>query len=304
VKSGKFFRKILAKLFYIEVWNIGIVRKNISVFLNFPNQKIEWLPNPKFLTFRADPFGFIGRNGDKNIVFEHYNHWSRKGEIRSLKIDDNLKISSEKEILNQQKHLSYPYIFSDGEKKFSLVESYKEKKLTLYKVNDGVVFEKVCDLFEGLEIVDPSIVKHNGKWWLFFTQNNHGDEKLYLAFSDNLSGGWKMHPGNPIKNDITSARPAGEIFSYNGVLFRPAQNCIKTYGGSVMINRIFSLTEENYEEREEIQLYPDQLGSYPDGMHHIASLGENLTLIDGKKKVFAPYKPLLSLARNLCKIFK
>jgi hypothetical protein len=42
VRMGKLCRKILTKLFYLEIWNIGIVRKNISVFLNFPNQKIEW----------------------------------------------------------------------------------------------------------------------------------------------------------------------------------------------------------------------------------------------------------------------
>lgn len=303
-KNGNLFRKILAKLFYIEVWNVGIVRKNISTFLNFPNSKIEWLPCPKFLTFRADPFGFISENGDKNIVFEHYNQLLRKGSIRSLKIDENLKIISEKEILNQPKHLSYPYIFFDGKQKFALVESYKAKKLTLYKVNDEAAFERVCDLFDGLEIIDPSIVKHNGKWWLFFTQNNHGDEKLFLAFSDNLSSGWKMHPSNPIKIDLASARPAGEIFSYNGSLFRPSQNCTKTYGGSIVLNKIISLDEENFEEREEMQIYPNQLGCYPDGMHHIASLGENLTLIDGKKKVFAPYKPLISLMRNLLKIVK
>lgn len=302
VRAGKLFRKIVTKLFHFEVWNIGIVRKNISDFLTLPNQKIEWLKFPKCCTFRADPFGFISKNGEMNIVFEHYDFLLRRGRIDAMKIDKDLKIISEKNILDNKKHLSYPSIFSDQNQKFALVESYKEKKLTLYKVSDDAGFEVVCDLFTGMEIVDPSIVKFNEKWWLFFTLNNEGNDKLHLAFSDKLTEGWKMHPKNPVKVDKASARPGGEIFSHENVLFRPSQNCTKTYGGSLVLNRILEINEENYSEREEVQLYPNQLGAYPDGLHHIASLGENLTLIDGKKKVFVIYKPLISLLRLFKKI--
>jgi hypothetical protein len=63
-------------------------------------------------------------------------------------------------------------------------------------------------------------------------------QDLHLAFADDLLGEWKMHPQNTIKSDITSARSAGEIFMYNNALFRPAQNCGKTYGGSIVINKI------------------------------------------------------------------
>jgi hypothetical protein len=304
VRIEELLRKISEKLFYIEVWNIGIVRKNIADFLNFPNQKIEWLSRPKFLTFRADPFGVIGKNGEKNILFESYNYWLRKGKISRVKLDENLKIIYEREILNREKHLSYPYIFSDGNQKFALVESYKTKKLTLYKVNEDASLEEIKDLFEGLEIVDPSITKHDGKWWIFFTLNDCGNDKLHLAFSENLTGEWKMHPQNPVKVDMASSRSAGEIFSVDGVLFRPSQNCTKTYGGSIIINRISVLSEEKFEEKEEIEIFPNQLGLYPDGLHNISTLGENLTLLDGKKKVFAPYKPLVSLVRNLLKIFR
>jgi hypothetical protein len=157
-------------------------------------------------------------------------------------------------------------------------------------------------LFEGLEIVDPSIVKYENKWWLFFTLNAQGDDKLHIAFSDNLEHGWKMHPQNPVKIDANSGRCGGEIFVHNGALFRPAQNGIKTYGGSLILNQIFILNEEKFEEKEEIQIYPNQLGDWPDGLHTISSLGKNLTLVDGKKKVFTIYKPLISLLRLFKKI--
>jgi len=303
VRFEKSLRKNLSKLFYREVWNIGIAKCNIADFLQFPNQKIHWLHHLRCRLFRADPFGFISKNGEKNILFEYYDHFLRKGEIRAATLDDNLKITKEKIILQQGHHLSYPYIFSDGKQKFALVESYKAQKMTLYEVSDDASLTKVKDFFEGMKIVDQSIVKHNGKWWLFFTQDDHGNEKLYLASADNLEGEWKMHPQNPIKNDMTSARCGGEIFSHNGDLFRPSQNCSKTYGGSVVINKITALDEENFSEKEEIEIFPNQLGQCPDGLHHIASLGENLTLIDGKRKIFMPHKPVISLLRNLRRIF-
>ncbi len=301
VRAEKFSQKFLAKMFYQEIWNIGIVRKNIADFLNFPNQKIEWLSRPKFMNFRADPFGFISQNGEKNILFEHYDYWSRKGKICNLKIDENFKITAEKEILNHKKHLSYPYIFCDGNQKFALVESYKEKKLTLYEVNDDASLKPIRDLFQGMKIVDPSIVKHGGKWWIFFTLSDQGDDKLHLAFSESLSGEWKMHPRNPVKIDLASARCGGEIFSHDGALFRPSQNCSKTYGGSIVLNRILSLSEEDFSELEEIQIYPNQLSSWPDGIHTISTLGKNLTLVDGKKITFVPHKPLIAALRFLKK---
>ncbi len=304
VKIGNFCKKILEKIFYTEIWNVGIARCNISKFLQLPNQKIEWLSCPKFQTFRADPFGFISKNGEKNIFFEEYSYWSRKGKIASIRLDENLQIFSEKEILNQAHHLSYPYIFYDENQKFALVESYKVKKLTLYKISDDGGLEIVCDLFEGVEIVDPSIVKHDGKWWIFFTKNDQGDGNLHLAFSDNLFSGWQMHVQNPVKINLSSSRSAGEIFSHEGALFRPSQNCSKTYGGSIVINRILTLTKEKYDESEEIEIFANQLGAYPHGLHTISSLGENLTLLDGKKKVFTIYKPLLSVVKIIFKIFR
>lgn len=47
---------------------------------------------------------------------------------------------------------------------------------------------------------------------------------------------------------MSNARPAGPIFTYEGALYRPAQDCSLRYGYAVNLNRIDALTETSYAE--------------------------------------------------------
>lgn len=281
-------KKLTKKLFLVERWNIGIANCNISQFLNIPNQEIKWLK--PFCKFKADPFGFIDKNGKKQIFFEHYSLVKRKGEIRRIEINNDGKILNESKILENKFHLSYPYIFKDGDENYALVESYKSQGLDLYKIDENNNFIKEKRLLSDLKIIDPSLIKHGKKYYLFFNLADEGDNKLYLAHSDNLLEGWKMHKKNPIKDNIYSARSAGTIFSYNKDLYRPAQNCSQSYGGAMCINKIGKLSPSEFAEEVEINITPNQFGKYPCGLHNISPLGEDLTLIDGKKYAFVPHK--------------
>src|SRR5213596_456309 len=55
-------------------------------------------------------------------------------------------------------------------------------------------------------------------------------------------GPWRPHPGNPVKVDVRSSRPAGGPFLFGGNLYRPAQDCSRTYGGGITINRVTHLS--------------------------------------------------------------
>lgn len=301
VKSCNFLVKLWKKLFLFETWEIGIAKCNIAEFLTIPSQEIFWLRSKN--KFFADPFGSIGNKGEKQIYFEYYDRFKRKGEIRKIELDDELKIQRCDKILEKKTHISYPYIFTDGKKKYALVESYKDKTLTLYEVGKNGEFIALKNIIENQRIADPSIVKHNQKWWLFFTRADRGDEELYIAYSSDLMGSWQMHKKNPVKIDASSARMGGEIFWHKNSLYRPAQNCSNGYGAALVINKITELSEENFSEEKKIDVTPNQFGPYPDGLHTISKLGENLTLVDGKKFFFSPTKPLFSLLRLLCKIF-
>jgi hypothetical protein len=297
VRFEKFLCKKFKKLFLVQQWNIGIAKCNISEFLSIPNQQINWLKSPCITNFRADPFGII-IGGKKNIIFEKYCFCKRKGEIAAIEIDDNLQIKSEKKVLERPDHLSYPYVFSDDGQNYCIVENHREKEVAIYQIQQDLSLKKLKVIFSNIAIVDPSIVKYEGKFWLFFSPANK-DEELHIAFANELSGEWKMHKNNPVKIDISSSRPAGGVFEHKGNFYRPAQNCKNQYGQSIEINKITHLSEDNFSEIKEIEIAPDQLGKYPKGLHNISSLGGDLTLIDGMKNVFVPHKFLLVI---FCKI--
>jgi hypothetical protein len=83
--------------------------------------------------------------------------------------------------------------------------------------------------------VDPTILRKDGKWWLFVNiRENEGAsslDELFLFYSADLfCRDWTPHPKNPVVSDVKSSRPAGRIFSYNGNIYRPSQNNSKRYG--------------------------------------------------------------------------
>jgi len=53
------------------------------------------------------------------------------------------------------------------------------------------------------------------------------------------------------------ARPAGKIFSQNGRLYRPSQNCSVRYGYGFNFNEIELLTEHEYKETPVTKALPN-----------------------------------------------
>lgn len=70
------------------------------------------------------------------------------------------------------------------------------------------------------------------------------------------------HPLNPIVKNVHSARPAGRIFSDNGKLIRPSQDCSIRYGYAINFNQIVTLTETDYVETSEQSFQPNAGSSF------------------------------------------
>jgi hypothetical protein len=101
-----------------------------------------------------------------------------------------------------------------------------------------------------------------------------------------------------VKLDIGSSRPAGTPYRVDGRLYRPAQDCSGAYGAAVVINEIVTLTVDMFEERPVARLAPMADGQLPDGLHTLSAFGV-LTLVDGKRMIFAPGLALRRLVRRL-----
>ncbi|GDX35802.1 hypothetical protein LBMAG18_03130 [Alphaproteobacteria bacterium] len=293
-----FFLKKINKLFYFEQWNIGISSAKISDVLT-NNFSVEWLKNPSKTSFNADPFIFSYQN-KTFIIFEQYSLFLKRGRLFLAELVDK-KIINQKLLLDNQKHLSYPCVYEEQEQIYLCCESYKTKQLELFLLEmPDQKLTKLRDIFVDKAVVDPTLFKYQNYYYLFYSLANKPNEDLYLAFAKSLNEPFIDHPQNPVKSDLSNSRSAGNLFIDNEKLYRPAQNCQKTYGGSIVINQVKILSTTTFSEEKIIEILPDKFLPYNQGIHTI-NYHKNLIIVDGKKLNFLALKPLIAIIRKFKK---
>ncbi|MBK7269647.1 MAG: hypothetical protein IPI07_09065 [Flavobacteriales bacterium] len=100
-----------------EEWNIGVLNQPIHHLLQTePSLNVRWLPAPAQNSFRADPFGFVGSDGQLHILYEKFDHATGKGEIARLRPKRDNVLKRSRTVLELPEHLSYPFVLErDGE---------------------------------------------------------------------------------------------------------------------------------------------------------------------------------------------
>jgi hypothetical protein len=291
------------ELFRSEQWNIGIINFPLASLINkeISNDEIIWMPKQKSSLFRADCFAFAEGN-DVNILFESYDYKKRKAVINKITYTENNGFSEETTLIQKPYHMSYPFIFSNKNEYYCIPESYNNIKVDLYKFdkNEGLIFYKT--ILENTDAVDSSVIYFNDEWWLFCTKNSdESNTNLYIYYADALDGNYLPHVANPVKTDVRSSRPAGNFFIENDILYRPAQDCSKTYGGRIAINKIIKLSTTEFAEETIGFINPVKNSLYNKGLHTISSIG-NYTVIDAKRYTFVWSAFRFQLLRKVKKI--
>jgi len=181
--------------------------------------------------------------------------------------------------------VSFPFPVEHDGHLYCVPETAALGEVGLYELSGASTeMRKVATLLGGTSICDPVVFLFENMWWLLGTDLQAGPLSILCAwFADELLGPWTPHPRNPIKRDIASSRSAGTPFVVEGSLYRPSQDCSRTYGGRVVINRVSSLTPDEFEEHPVAVLEPEHNGPFSDGLHTISS-GGSITLVDGKAR--------------------
>lgn len=192
------------------------------------------------------------------------------------------------DVIQNNTHLSYPYLIEYEGNTYCVPESAETGEVAIYEaVEFPAAWRKAGVLLRETTIYDPTLFEFEGRWWMFGTGAEDGGLIcLNIWYADDLFGAWEPHPGNPVKIDVRSSRPAGTPFFHDGYWYRPAQDCSRTYGGRVVINRIERLTQTEYQERVVATVDPWENERYSDGLHTLSAVGHQ-TLIDGKRLVYS-----------------
>jgi hypothetical protein len=279
--------KLWELLFHVEIWNVGFAGASVEQILHEARVDapgVIWCKPHKPGHFIADPFPYV-HQGRPRVLVEDYDQV--KGRICSIDPANGHAALELAVDFDLPFHLSYPCIFEEEGQTFCIPEAYQSKRASLYRRTEQG-WSLVRHLIEGLPIIDPTLFKHEGRYWLLFTLQNDGawgNQKLYAYHAPSLAAPWEPHPFNPVKCDIGATRPAGNVFSANGRLFRPSQDCSTTYGSAVVINEILALSPTAFEEREAARIEPIAGGPYPDGLHTLNAMGAH-SVFDSKKFSF------------------
>lgn len=199
----------------------------------------------------ADPF-LLEWKGRHYLFFEDYSVSTGRGRIVYCEVYPDASTSAPAVALEQEYHLSYPFLLIDAGELYMIPEMRAGGRLELFHapafpgefVSAGVLIEDPM-------MVDPTIVRWQGRLWLFGAEMaDDGDfrTRLNLFWSGGLTGPWQAHPENPVVEDVATARPAGSIVRLPEGLVRPSQDCSSRYGGALVFNRIDRMDLTEYRE--------------------------------------------------------
>ena len=266
----RLFLKILGNK---KIWSVIYNDQNFLTPSNY--NKFIKIRNYKN-TFLADPFLFK-KNNKKFLFGEEYNFKKSKGSIVVYEINESTynRIGI---CLEENFHLSYPYIFKFENNIYMLPETAQINEIRLYKCID---FPMKWKFFKTIKkdifAVDNMIFFKNNYWWLFTNiANGHKDRfsNLDIFYSDNpLSDKWIEHDKNPIFVNIEKSRNGGIIIDKNDIFRINQSPSFYEYGYEINLNKIVKLTPENYEEVCIRNIKPDFKKNLI-GIHHLNKIDE------------------------------
>lgn len=259
-----FIRQVVKKIIYTDpfTWVLLYEKGNENNFETNSYKGFQKL-KPARDRFWADPF--VVSTEDKYYVFvEEFLYKANKGHISVLELDKSGQLLKTQKIIENPYHMSYPFVFQRDNTYYMIPETGGNRSIDLYRCTEFPwKWEFVKSIMKNINAVDTTLFNHNGMWWLFTLIDKIDSSlavspELYLFWSDDfLSDQWTGHPMNPVVTDVRYARPAGRIFTRDGKIYRPSQDCSGRYGNSFDINQILKLTCEVYEENRILKVKPD-----------------------------------------------
>lgn len=210
--------------------------------------------NPKG-RFLADPFVFE-HSGSNYIFVEDFFFKENIGRISAIKVDGD-KYEFLDVVLEEEFHLSFPFVFKEDDEIYMIPESHKNSDIRLYRCLEFPnKWELDQVLMSDVSAADTMLIKKQDTWFMLTNICSSGIEdhqsELHIFYSENLkSNTWEpIASGNPVIFDPLKARNGG-LFYNNENIYRVNQvHGQADYGKSFSVNEIVLLSKNEYIEKE------------------------------------------------------
>ena len=245
-------------------WTIGFVENSIKDIIKGEKLKVNWVECNYKDRWYADPFVLDVTNSQITLLVEEFYYPIKRARIAKLVIDrNNNQIVSTKPILTLPTHISYPAILRRDGKIFIYPESGQSGKLKLYQYNPDTdeVTEKKVLLEEN--VADATYTDLFGEDLLFCTIPPDINKNELFVYRKDGNGNYQRSEKIVFNDNI--ARMAGDFFTVDGRIYRPAQDCNKSYGNGTVIQEV---KRDNGEWKfKEVNRYFSDNPKYPLGIH-------------------------------------
>lgn len=278
--SSRFLAKVYARAIRRRkyTWSVGYVN---SCWRDAVLRRLRAIENPDN-HYLADPFLF-NYLGCMYCFVEDFDCDVGRASI-SVYRHENGDFVRLGEVLVEDFHLSFPYVFEANGTVYMCPETHQAKQVRLYEAKEFPRrWELSRVLIDGIIAGDPIVFNRSGYWWLFvnvsYSDNIDLNSVLEIYYSDDLTEGeWRPHKSNPVCVDSTKGRNGG-FFKDGDSYYRVGQRQgFDIYGRSSQVFEIVELTPEAYEERLITSILPNYLEGIL-GTHHLHSVN-GVTVVD------------------------
>ena len=260
ITMPKIINNLISRIFSPKLTRYSIAYSYHADHSKLLSSYVE-IENPKG-RFLADPF-VLEHEGSDYIFVEDFFFNDNKGRISVIRIDKD-KYEFLDVILEESFHLSFPFVFKEGESIYMIPESHENHDIRLYKCLDfpyNWKLEKI--LMSDINAADTMLIKREHTWFMLTNicsaEINDHQSELHIFYSNELeSSHWEpLSSGNPVIFDSSKARNGG-LFYFNDKMFRVNQvHGQAHYGKSFDINEITLLSKDNYDEKPLLSINPD-----------------------------------------------
>ncbi len=137
-------------------------------------------------------------------------------------------------IIEENYHISYPYVFTYYNNWYMIPESYKSGKIYLYKsINFPYNWEKIGNIID-IDGIDSIPFMINNRWYIFTTSEETQENMLFSTAN------FPIGPWNLVKTSVLPKgyRGGGQVIYKQGMVILPIQPLSKIYGTRLELYKV------------------------------------------------------------------